>query len=276
MLNLDQITLLCIETRSPDLAMFAINKCTRDIQFKKVVLVTDLKIPYSYPSDIELIQTPEIKTTEDYSNYLLGDLTHLIDGSHVLIIQWDSFVTNPNLWDSNFLNYDYIGAPWPHHPQTPVGNGGFSLRSIKLIKALQNNQVLKRHPEDQAICIDNKTLLEEKLDIKFAPLEIAEKFAFERGSHQETFGFHGMFNFAKFLSDQELSLFVQSVPKNFLGALDTYELIQDLIKRKKIHLAQQLISKTKPKKQRKYRFHRMHFFLFMKILKLKLLGPQPR
>ncbi len=276
MLNLDQVTLLCIETRSPDLAMFAINKCTQHINFKKVVLVTDLKISYPYPSDIELFQTPEIKTTEDYSNYLLGDLSHLIDGSHVLIIQWDSFVTNPNLWDPKFLNYDYIGAPWPHHPQTPVGNGGFSLRSIKLIKALQDKRVLKRHPEDQAICIDNKTLLEEKLNIQFASLEIAEKFAFERGTHRETFGFHGMFNFAKFLSDEELSVFVQSIPKSFLGALDTYELIQELIQHGKIHLAQKLICKTKPKKQRKYRFHRMHFFLTLQILKLKLLGPQPR
>jgi hypothetical protein len=238
MLNLDQVTLLCIENRSPELAMLAINKCTQGIHFKKVVLATDLTIPYPYPSNIELVQAPEIKTTKDYSDYLLSDLSSLIEGTHVLVIQWDSFIVNPELWDTNYLKYDYIGAPWPHHPQTPVGNGGFSLRSIKLIKALQNNQVLKRHPEDQAICIDNKTLLEEKLDIKFAPLEIAEKFAFERGSHQETFGFHGMFNFAKFLSDQELSLFVQSVPKNFLGALDTYELIQDLIKRKKIHLAQ--------------------------------------
>ncbi len=96
MLNLDQVTLLCIENRSPDLAMFAIGKCTQNILFKKVVLVTDLKLPYAYPSNIELIQAPEIKTTADYSNYLLGDLTKLIEGTHVLIIQWDSFVVNPH------------------------------------------------------------------------------------------------------------------------------------------------------------------------------------
>jgi hypothetical protein len=258
MLNLDQVTLLCIETRSPDLAMFAINKCIRDIQFKKVVLVTDLKIPYSYPSNIELIQTPEIKTTEDYSNYLLDDLTHLINGSHVLIIQWDSFITNPNLWDSNFLKYDYIGAPWPHHPKTPVGNGGFSLRSVKLIKALQDKRILKRHPEDQAICIDNKLLLEKELNIQFAPLEIAERFSFERGTFVNTFGFHGLFNFSKILNDFELKQFIKTIPEAFLGGLDTYDLINNLFHEKKYDEAKYLLKKTRPKKHPKYRYHKLH------------------
>jgi len=271
MLNLDQITLLCIETRSPDLAMFAINKCIRDIQFKKVVLVTDLKIPYSYPSNIELIQTPEIKTIEDYSDYLLSDLSDLIDGSHVLIIQWDSFVTNPNLWDSNFLNYDYIGAPWPHHPKTPVGNGGFSLRSVKLIKALQDKRILKKHPEDQAICIDNKNLLEEKLNIQFAPLEIAEKFAFERGTFTNTFGFHGMFNFSKILNDLELKKFIKTIPEAFLGGLDTYDLINDLFHAKKFDEARLLLKKTRPKKHPKYRYHKLHLKKYLHIKYINLI-----
>jgi hypothetical protein len=273
MLNLDQVTLLCIENRSPDLAMFAIGKCTQNILFKKVVLVTDLKLPYAYPSNIELIQAPEIKTTADYSNYLLGDLTKLIEGTHVLIIQWDSFVVNPHLWDPEYLKYDYIGAPWPHHPLTPVGNGGFSLRSMKLINALQDKRVIKKHPEDQAICIYNKSLLENEFNIQFAPLEIAQKFAYERGEYPESFGFHGLFNFSKFLPDSELPGFIELAPRSFLGGLDTYELIQDLIRMKKYRLAAQLLNRSKPKKERKYRFHRMHSSLWLQLLKIKLSSP---
>ncbi len=273
MLNLNQVTLLCIENRSPDLAMFAIKKCTQNILFKKVVLVTDLKLPHSYPSNIELIQAPEIKTTEDYSNYLLGDLTKLIEGTHVLIIQWDSFVINTHLWESAFLKYDYIGAPWPHHSETPVGNGGFSLRSVKLINALQDKRVIKKHPEDQAICINNKSLLENELNIQFAPLEIAKKFSYERGVCQESFGFHGLFNFSKFLPDSELAGFIELAPRSFLGGLDTYELIQYLIRIKKYKLAAQLLKRVKPKKERKYRFHRMHFSVWLQLLKIKLSSP---
>ncbi len=258
MLNLDQVTLLCIENRSPELAMFAINKCTQGIHFKKVVLATDLKIPYPYPSNIELVQAPEIKTTKDYSDYLLSDLSCLIEGTHVLVIQWDSFIVNPELWDTNYLKYDYIGAPWPHHPQTPVGNGGFSLRSVKLIKALQNPKIIKKHPEDQAICIDNKPLLERELDIQIAPLDVAEKFSFERGAWKESWGIHGMFNFDKMLNDQELASFIDNVPKEFLGSVDTYELINKLIDQKKLDLSKRLLQKSHPKKTRKWKNNRLH------------------
>ena len=31
----------------------------------------------------------------------------------MLIVQDDGFIINKNLWDEEFLSYDYIGAPWP-------------------------------------------------------------------------------------------------------------------------------------------------------------------
>lgn len=266
MLNLDQVTLLCVETRSPEMAMFAINKCTANIQFRKIVLVTDLNIPFSYPKDVSLIKTPVIKTTEDYSNYLLSDLNPLIEGSHVLIIQWDSFVIRPEMWDDEFLKYDYIGAPWPHHPETPVGNGGFSLRSKKLISALQNPEITKKHPEDQSICIDNKAILEEKFEIHFAPIEIAQKFAIERGSWRESFGFHGMFNFANALEPKELEKLLLEIPSYFLGGIDTYDLIDSLIEKKEFKLAKLLLKRTQPKKSKRGKLMRLHFKCLLKTL----------
>lgn len=275
MLNLNQVTLLCIESRSRDLALFALNQCTKNVNFKKVVLMTDLNKHNGAHEGIELVSVPTINTTRDYSLFLLSDITPLIEGTHVLIIQWDSFITNPALWDQIFLDYDYIGAPWPHHPKTPVGNGGFSLRSVKLIKALQNEQIIKAHPEDQAICINNRKFLEDECGIKFAPTEIAEKFAIERGPWRDSFGFHGMFNFAKLLDSEPLDFYIKKTPKEFLGGLDTYELIEDLITRKKIEEAGLLLSRSRPIKERKYRFHRMHLKLWFKIFLAKLRSPQP-
>jgi hypothetical protein len=275
MLNLNQVTLLCIESRSPDLALFALNQCTKNVNFKKVVLMTDLNKHIDAHEGIELVSAPKIKTTRDYSLFLLSDITPLIEGTHVLIIQWDSFITNPGLWDQIFLDYDYIGAPWPHHPKTPVGNGGFSLRSVKLIKALQNEQIIKAHPEDQSICINNRKFLEDECGIKFAPTEIAEKFAIERGPWRDSFGFHGMFNFAKLLDSEPLDFYIKKTPKEFLGGLDTYELIEDLIARQKIEEARLVLSRSRPKKERKYRFHRMHLKLWFRLFLAKLRSPQP-
>ena len=42
LLDLSPITLLCVETRDPALAHFAIQKCTKHAHFGKLVLITDL------------------------------------------------------------------------------------------------------------------------------------------------------------------------------------------------------------------------------------------
>ena len=40
-------------------------------------------------------------------------LKEYINSEHVLVIQDDGHIVNPDIWDDNFLDYDYIGAPWP-------------------------------------------------------------------------------------------------------------------------------------------------------------------
>jgi hypothetical protein len=137
MLNLSNVTLLCVETRDPELAHWAIDRCLIGTRFAKVVLITNVDLVKNKRLDIEYAQAPIIKSTKDYSDLLLTRIDQYVEGSHVLVIQWDSFITHPNLWQNQFLAYDYIGPVWIHHPETPVGNGGFSLRSVKLLQAIQ-------------------------------------------------------------------------------------------------------------------------------------------
>lgn len=265
LLNLSAVTLLCVETRDPALAHFAIQKCTKQARFSKVVLITDLSKLSNRISDlketqagdavnqkadqkvdqamdrlrgVEYAQAPPIKTTKDYSDLLLTDLRQYVSGTHVLIIQWDSFILHPWLWTNDFLQYDYIGAVWPHHPDTPVGNGGFSLRSIKLLEALESQKITKQHPEDFCICVDNKATLENEFGIRFAPPQVAEQFAVERSDWHPAFGFHGFFNFGKVLSPKELKYFLDLLPDSYLGGVDTYDLIDYLIENKNKILAE--------------------------------------
>jgi hypothetical protein len=256
LLDLSAITLLCVETRDPALAHFAMQKCTQQARFGKMVLITDLAKLSDQPDDqasnqaedqkvtrlqgIDYIQAPPIKTTKDYSNLLLTGLRQYVAGTHVLIIQWDSFILHPELWTNDFLQYDYIGAVWPHHPDTPVGNGGFSLRSVKLLEALESPAISKRHPEDFCICDDNKVTLENQFGIRFAPTGVAEQFAVERTSWHRAFGFHGFFNFGRALSPEELSAFLDYLPDSYLGGFDTYDLIDYLIESKNTALAQRI------------------------------------
>jgi hypothetical protein len=291
MLDLSAITLLCVETRDPALAHFAIQKCTQQAHFGKMVLITDLN-KLSSPTDdqasnqaeeqaedqekkqqvgqqvarlqgVEYVQAPPINTTKDYSDLLLAGLRQYVAGTHVLIIQWDSFILHPELWIDDFLQYDYIGASWPHHPDTPVGNGGFSLRSVKLLEALESPAITKRHPEDFCICVDNKTLLENEFGIRFAPAQVAEQFAVERTSWHPAFGFHGFFNFGKALSPEELGAFLELLPDSYLGGVDTYDLIDYLIESNNQGLAVPIWKRVKFRWRMRKQYVR---------IKIKLLG----
>jgi hypothetical protein len=290
LLDLSAITLLCVETRDPALAHFAIQKCTQQARFGKMVLITDLAKLSNRPDDqasnqaaaqeknqqveqvvarlqgVEYVQAPLIKTTKDYSDLLLTGLRQYVTGTHVLIIQWDSFILHSELWTNDFLQYDYIGATWPHHPDTPVGNGGFSLRSVKLLEALESPAISKHHPEDFCICVDNKATLENQFGIQFAPIEIAEQFAVERSDWHPAFGFHGFFNFGKVLSSEELSAFLDLLPDAYLGGVDTYDLIDHLIESKNKGLAESIWKRVK------FRWRvRKHYVR----IKIKLLGYSP-
>jgi len=262
MLNLTNVTLLCVETREPELAHWAIDRCLIGVQFCKVVLITHLDRVSKKRVDIEYVQAPEIKTTKDYSELLLTGINQYVQSSHVLIIQWDSFVIHPKLWSDEFLQYDYIGSVWPHHPNTPVGNGGFSLRSKNLLQVIATPGFIKKHPEDYCICSDNKEFLENRGN-QIAPIEVAEQFAVERTLWHSAFGFHGFFNFGRVLNDAELRGFIRILPENYLNGLDAYELIIFLRDQGRVSLAKEIARKVRFKwKMRKY-YVRLKLWLLM-------------
>jgi hypothetical protein len=273
LLDLSALTLLCVETRDPALAHFAIQRCTQHARFGRVVLITDLDKLSKRAGDleqdqvidrlsgVEYVQAPPISTTKDYSDLLLTGLRQYVAGTHVLIIQWDSFILHPELWTHDFLQYDYIGAVWPHHPDTPVGNGGFSLRSVKLLEVLESPAISKRHPEDFCICDDNKVTLENQFGIRFAPTGVAEQFAVERTSWHRAFGFHGFFNFGRALSPEELSAFLDLLPDAYIGEVDTYDLLDYLLDHQNKDLAQRIWKRVRFKWRYRKRYLAMAWHL---------------
>ena len=242
LLDLSKITLFCFETREPLLAEWAIKKCLSKAIFKNIVLMTDLSLVSNKIPEINYVQAPKISSLEHYSKFMITELYKYVSGTHVLVIQWDSFITNKNKWEDDFISYDYIGAIWPHHSKYPVGNGGFSLRSQKLIEALKDSEVKIGHPEDYYICVENRQLLENKYQIKFAPVEIANSFSIERSKWSSAFGFHGFFNFAYVLNENELKEFLNIIPASMLNNLDTYDLL-DLVDEKQFKDVAKIIRK---------------------------------
>jgi len=256
LLDLQQVTLFCYETREPLLAEWAIKRCLSKASFKEIVLVTNLASVKNQISEIKYVQAPKNSSLENYSKWMIKKLVKYVTGTHVLVIQWDSFIINTNLWRNDFFSYDYIGAVWPHHSYNSVGNGGFSLRSKKLLNALHDTKIIIGHPEDYYICVNNKKFLEEKYDIKFAPKKIADIFSVERSKWHSTFGFHGFFNFAYVLNEKELEDFLNIIPRFMLNNIDTYDLL-DLVEKKNLKKIAKIIRKKLTFKW-KYRNYFLH------------------
>jgi hypothetical protein len=198
MLTLPNVTIVIVDCLNYYSAVSALLHSIEKINFGKALILSDKKFK-SREFDSKIID--EIKSKEEYSKFMIHGLNKFIRTDFALVIQYDGYIIHPELWTDEFLNYDYIGAPW-WYDENNVGNGGFSLRSLKLLESLQYFIASKKelHPEDDFIGRKSRHILESDFDIKFAPEYIASKFSFEpNGKYprflNNTFGFHGITNF---------------------------------------------------------------------------------
>lgn len=194
-LTLPDVTLCAATSVNVDATVRALLSCTLQVRFADVVLFSD-SVPAIAAPEIRIVPISPLQSGADYSNFILAELADHVRTSHCLIVQWDGFVLDARQWDPTFLEYDYVGAPWPQFGDGyDVGNGGFSLRSRRLLEACREPDFSPSHPEDLAIGRHNRALLERNHSIRFAPRSCAQHFSFERGVPSgPTFGFHGVFN----------------------------------------------------------------------------------
>jgi hypothetical protein len=246
MLELPDVTLVCVDTREPAFALRAMGRTIAGIRFGDAVLFTESARMPERPQGIRIVDV-RVDTIEAYSAFMLRGLAERTHTSHLLVVQWDGFATRPQHWLPEFLQWDYIGARWHDRPpERSVGNGGFSLRSRRLLMALQDSELRISHPEDICICLDNRERLEADHGIRFAPPALAERFAYERLSpRQPTFGFHGLFNFPRELSREELSDALRQLPDSQSRGLDAHDLCASLIAAGCLDDAQLLLDKRR-------------------------------
>jgi len=218
-MHLPNITLCCIDNQYPDLGFDALLFCTKARSYDQVIFFTHSGFipPKHNIANLQIIPIDYIVDLVSYSEFMIKGLDQYIQTSHVLIVQWDGFIAHPDLWQERFLEFDYIGAPWPTKEGLLVGNGGFSLRSKKLLSALQDPVIVAKHPEDQCICLENRTYLENTHGIAFAPGELAEQFAFELQKPDfDCFGFHAVCNLPIVLSTSDLLKLIEKLPPKLI------------------------------------------------------------
>ena len=216
-IKLDNVTLLALGSTKIQENIDALEHSIRGIDFGAVKFISHEK-PANLPSTIEFEGYRGFGriSYKEFSYYCIYRLVEHVDTDYMLMIHPDGFVINPDKWEDEFLDWDYIGAVWPikedafidpfgNHQR--VGNGGFTLRSRKVLEIPQyenipfevNQGTFYKHMnagsynEDGNICVHNRHLFE-KHGVKFAPIDVAVRFSQELPVPESEgivpFGFH--------------------------------------------------------------------------------------
>lgn len=193
-LQLPNVTLICLTGLYYDVEGHkkAIEKSCQGIDFGAVKVICDRSID----------------NVNTWNKLIVYELWRYVKTDYAMLIHADGYILNPDLWDPQWLNYDYIGAPWPlptddYSYKTPEGKlirvgNSVSLRSRRLMRApylmdLEWRSYYGNTNEDGFLCVHNRKELEIK-GIKFAPLELAIHFSKEYDIPEniglKTFAFH--------------------------------------------------------------------------------------
>jgi hypothetical protein len=239
-MGIDDVTLVTIETHHHELAGLALEECLKRLPFKHVCTFSDRPIL----DGARHVPISVITSLYDYCDLLLKSMWPFINTSHMLFVQWDAMIQNADYWDAAYLNYDYIGAVWPWHAAgSDVGNGGFSLRSKKLLHALRDSliQLDPDTPDGLAedVCIGRtyRYHLENVHGINYAPADVAAKFSFEHGDYAGSFGIHAIWNVFQFMPDEVVNSYVEKLPAAVFEKADTmYRALASLANRGRLDL----------------------------------------
>lgn len=149
MLKLDNICLIAISSNKIIETNKAIDICQNQCSFNDILFFSDQLNDYHVPIS-------KLKSVKDYDKFVLTELPNRLlnhPAEYFLTIHWDGFIVNTNSWTDNYLEYDYIGAPWPHIKYL-CGNGGFCLKSKKFFETqLLINNIDTNDPDDTTLCI---------------------------------------------------------------------------------------------------------------------------
>lgn len=241
--RLHGVTLVAVTSVALDATVAALEASVRECRFERVLLLSDERPAAAGPL-IDWCRIDRLCSRADYSRFMLQSLADYIGTPHALCVQWDGFVLNGGGWDPRFLDYDYIGAVWPHfRDHHNVGNGGFSLRSKRLLELCKQIPFDGREGEDVLVGRSQRRNLEEQ-GVRFAPEEVARKFSYERTRPRgDEFGFHGIFNLVRHRPAVEVLHLLNSLEPQMLAPSEQRELLRWALSRGHAGIARTLMSR---------------------------------
>lgn len=202
LVQIPSITLVSVACTKVPETIEAIRKCQAQMTFNKSMLFTHEDVQ---AEGIEVINIEKLDY-KGYNEFVAMKLWQYIGTDYALVVQNDSWILDGTKWRDEWFYWDYIGAGWPPNmhftksgQEVRVGNGGFSLRSRKLLRAptileLPFTDMGTGFPhEDGMLSVHYRDELEQH-GIIYAPIDEAVKFSRELDipelTDKSTFGFH--------------------------------------------------------------------------------------
>lgn len=194
MRHLGNVTLVAVATTEVEATAKALEFSTRHLAFDRVLLLSHYN-PEPGTTCYEHILIEPFSSVGEWGKFVVFDLHRYIHTDHIILIHADGFIVNPQSWDNEFLQYDYVGAPWPlprdnfsyrdHFGNIIRVGNSVSLRSLKLLKLpseLGMDWASADHGyfhEDGFLCVQNRHILQGH-GVAYAPLSVACRFSREK------------------------------------------------------------------------------------------------
>ena len=211
MLDLPNVTLLFVETRAHGITKRVIDDCIAKCNFGEILLYTDKPdlIRFDPNRRARTILVPDFPNKIEAGRFYYQHAVAEITTDFALMMEWDAGIYDTKRWKPEFLNYDYIGAPWLVRSEEvgnkDVGNGGFTLMSKRLGTFLHENATKYPVVTDWDLCRNQRQALEAAGGFKWPDRNLAAQFSWELGPRDpENFGFHGAFNWPHMLEREEV------------------------------------------------------------------------
>lgn len=222
----ESVTIVCISDIEISKSAAALSISIKKTKAKRAIVFTsrikkwresiNLYIKDQSGIELKFIEVDPIDSLQSYSTLVEHNIGPKLHTSHCLIIQHDGFVLNANAWRDYMLTYDYVGAPFLPRIKDKnysrdeegrfwsIGNGGFSLRSKRLLLAayhyqLSDNFQYTNGHEDGFFCVLHRYFLEQN-GFVWADTVEAQCFSLEKLSvstfisllfNIQPFGLHG-------------------------------------------------------------------------------------
>lgn len=151
--NYNKYTAIIVEPRKHKALDFVLENFLENLSSEWDIIICHGTLNEDYVKDIintKLVEhIPRIKlinlnvenlTIKDYNDLLVSEKFHSYIPSEIfLIFQTDTIICPEyKSYINNYLNYDYVGAPWKHL-NLEIGNGGLSLRrKSKMLEIIRN------------------------------------------------------------------------------------------------------------------------------------------